>query len=455
MAFIKIKRVHYLLILVLGILVVYAYIFSFISSSYSPYYGDEYFYFKNSESFAKTLSLKASFTYSGNGSKIFETDAHGPAYPVIYGGLSYFFGWKNLTIPLINFGFLLIVLCTLLVRRDSTFENKIFQILIILGSPFVLFYSISFLPELIHIAGAVGLYLLVTNYSKAPSKVNFLFIFLFILAIGIVRSTWFFALFGLAFLPRNFEKGWKTVCFLLGLILPFLMQQYFHEQVPNTFSGIGELIQSGNYKEVWENIYFNTKRNIYFALHFSEGKFYTIQKIWIALTLFASLIFLKKDRSILFGVITLCSILIFNLVLYKNYDWAELRMYTPLCIFLNLAILSSNRNFANGLIGLNLLSFLLVIPLVDTLIYLRINQETMDIPSEVSLEIENLSEPLILVDSVLLQNYSLSQLPIMTSSGKMVRYILPYYEMSIKSPTHFLKEENGQIKVSKAKILTQ
>jgi len=79
----KFGKAYDLLIVLAGVLAVYAYFFSYLGSGYSPYYGDEYFYYKNSEAFYLTNSLQASFTYSGSGARVLGADAHGPAYPLL------------------------------------------------------------------------------------------------------------------------------------------------------------------------------------------------------------------------------------------------------------------------------------------------------------------------------------------------------------------------------------
>lgn len=451
----KNRKVQLLLGLILGIFALYIYFFSAISPAYSPYYGDEYFYFKNAESFAKNLSLQAPFTYTGFGSRLWGVDAHGPAYPILYGSVSLVFGWGNLNIVLINIGVLLIALVFLNFKKEASWGEKLLQTLVVLGCPFTFFYSITFLPELIHVSGAVLLYLAISEYTQRPEKKSLIILTVLILVLGFIRSTWFFAFLGIPFIIEKSTSSWKWAFIPFGICLPYLMQFYLHEQVPNTFSGLGTLIESGKFSVAWETVTFNIKRNIYFALHFTEGKFYTLQKLWIALSLVTSLFFIRKSKILLFGTLTLSIILIFTVVLYKNYDWSELRMFTPLCIFLNLSLISINRKASYSLICLNFISFLLVIPLQHKLIQLRTNPKVSDIPSETILEIEELSEPIILLDSMLLQNYSLRQLPIVNNKEERIAYILPYYEIETNTYTYFLEEKNGQIKVSKAKILSQ
>jgi hypothetical protein len=60
-----------------------------------------------------------------------------------------------------------------------------------------------------------------------------------------------------------------------------------------------------------------------------------------------------------------------------------------------------------------------------------------------------------LIDTLVLKDYSLDQLPIINRENHPIRYILPYYEMRMEKPTHQITEQNGQIKVSEVNILSQ
>lgn len=453
----KLSKVYGPLILLAGVLSVYVYFFSYLGSDYSPYYGDEYFYFKNSERFYLSNSLQASFTYSGMGSKILGADAHGPAYPILYGSIAKVLGWGGLTIPIINGGILVLALLVLLWNKETTRQTKSLQCLLILGSPITLFYSITYLPELLQIAGAIGLYLLLQRYLLSSSRRDFMILFVYILILGSIRSTWFFAFFGLIVLPVPIKGFGKSVYLLLGLVLPFLYQHFLHEQVPNTFSALGELVEK---KGLWaglDAILFNVRRNIYFAFTYTEGYFYTTQKLWIAASLLFSISIYRTNKTTQFGVILFLILMIFNVILYKNYTWVELRMYTPMALFLNLGMLSyaKSRVPAKVLISANLLSFLLVIPLQQTLIHYRVKPDVQAIPAQTVEEIKNLDSPLMYVDSVLVKNYSITTLPILTNESELIRYILPYYHMNMQAPSHVLGEESGQLKVKPVKILSQ
>lgn len=437
-----------LVLAILMVVGVYFYFFSFLGSSYSPYYGDEFFYFKNSESFAVNSSLEAAFTYAGSGSRLFGIDPHGPAYPLLYGIISKVIGWHNLNIPIINFGILVMALLALIFFDKRNPKSTFLQVLLVLGSPITLFYSITFLPELIHIGGGVLIYLFCKKYLSSRSAYDFWLLVGLIFVLGFFRNTWFFALIGLMILPIPLKGYQKSVFGVLGIILPFLFQYYLHEQVPNTFSGISESFSQNKVGEAVEAIFFNIKRNIYFAFTYTEGWFYTLQKIWLVATIGIALLLFRKLKLIQFGLVTLGVLILFNMILYKNYKWVDIRMYTAWIIFLNLGMISEKRHSkaSSFLLFLNLMSFLLIIPFLHLLIHLRINPEIKPIPKKLLNEIVNMPEPImVIVDPEILDDFNFSQLPISSETGKIIQYILPYYEQQNASPTHKLKLIEDQL----------
>ena len=148
---------------VIGLLLLsYVYFFSLMGLEKKPYYGDEFFYVKNAEAFEASGSLKASFTYSGCGSKIGEFDAHGPVYPLLYGGIGKLFGYDYQLISKVNLAILLLSLFLFILSKQKL-STRLIQIILILCSPFTLFYAFSLLPELIHLGGAIILYYLFEN----------------------------------------------------------------------------------------------------------------------------------------------------------------------------------------------------------------------------------------------------------------------------------------------------
>jgi hypothetical protein len=448
---------HYLLLLILLICGIYIYFFSYIDSNYSPYYGDEFFYFKNAQAFFETSHLQAVFSYSGKGSSLLALDAHGPAYPLLYGSVSKLIGWFGPLIPIANFTLLIITLVILMLQKEQRIQIKFFQIILVLGSPITLFYSFSFMPELLQIAGAILLFIQFKRYLKSQNAYNLSLLIVLILILGFIRSTWFFALIGLAVYPTKIE--WRTTLILVpvALGLAYLSQVLLHESVPNTFSGIGELIQSEKYSEVFLTLFYNLKRNIFFALTYTEGKFYTLQKIWMALSILLALLVFRKEKLVQVGLLIFGMIYIFNMVLYKNYSWVDLRMYTSILIFINLGTLSATYHtaFAKSLVLIGFGSFILILPLNTQLVLYRVNSELKNIPISTHQDLLSLTNPLILVDALILQDYALDQLPISTGQQQPIRYILPYYKVKEEKATHLLTVQNGHIKIREKTILNQ
>lgn len=442
------------LIMVIG---VYFYFFSFLGSSYSPYYSDEFFYFKNSESFVVHTNLEAAFTYGGSGSRLFGVDAHGPGYPLLYGLISKVVGWNNLTIVVINFCVLLTAILALIFSEKKDKRIKIKQVLLVISSPITLFYSVTFMPELLHIAGGIFLFLLAKSYLRSLSKNDFAQLIGLILILGFFRNTWFFALIGLMILPGPLKGYQKLIFGGMGILLPFLFQYYLHEQVPNTFSGLSEMLTENRFTEAFDAVFFNIKRNIYFAFTYTEGWFYTLQKAWGGLTVIFALLFFRKIKLIQFGLIPLGVLVLFNIVLYKNYTWVDLRLYTPLVIFLNLGIIQNSKRLisSNSLLVLNLLSFVLILPLQLKLMEFRGDPDVKKITKEIADQLKQLPSGVVLVSSELLYDYKFDQLPIANKEQKPIYYILPYYEITSPQYDFELGISNGQLSACPKNSLCQ
>lgn len=441
----------------IAVLGVYLYFFSFLNSSYSPYYGDEYFYFQNARSFAENTSLQASFTYFGEGSKVWGADAHGPAYPLLYGSVSKLVGWQNLVIPLTNLVIFLAAVLALARSGRAVQATRIQQLLLVIGSPVTLFYSVSFMPELLHLAGGILLFVFCKKYLKSLSNRDFVWFIVLIFFLGLLRNTWFFALFGLLVLPGPLVGLWRLVYPVLGTLLPYLFQAYFHEQVPNTFTDLGKILREGQIVEALDILILNFKRNIYFGIYYTEGWFYTLQKIWWFATATIAILYFRSHKPIRFGLLVFAILVLFNVVVYKNYTWIDIRLYTAMVIFLNLEMIASEKKwgFPSLLLGLNLASFVLILPLQNQLLDYRLKPDVAQIPNEIIAQLQNLPPGLIYVSPELLHSYDLSMLPVETRENKALRYLLPYFEIEDLEPGNVLILSNGQLTVCSRNILNQ
>src|SRR5690606_14947764 len=107
------------------------------------------------------------------------------------------------------------------------------------------------------------------------------------------------------------------------------------------------------------------------------------------------------------------------------------------------------------LVLMNLCSFILIIPLQQVLIDYRVPSKHLTISKEVIDELKKLNTPLVYVDSTILYNYKIVDLPLLTLSNKPIKYILPYYSMDLETPSHFMVEENDHWCVKSIKILSQ
>jgi hypothetical protein len=428
-----------------------------MNSSYAPYYGDEFFYYKNAEAFSKISSLKAVFSYSGSGSEWLGFDPHGPAYPLVYGIIGKLFGWFGPLIPFANICILLVSLVFLFRQKHTCLSTKFLEILLVLGSPICLFYSFSFMPELIQLAAGVLLFLMFRGYYEKPSRRSLFFLMLLILVLGIIRSTWFFAFAGLSVYPNRIN--WKAgLGFLfIGLSLSYVSQVFLHESVLNTFTEIGDSVESKTIGSGIAILFTNLERNIYFALNYTEGKFYTLQKIWGLATIIIALLGFRNEKIIQSGLLIFGLTFLFNMFMYKNYSWVDLRMYNPMLIFINLGMLNSNshRRITEGLLVVELISFILIFPLSHTIINYRSQSELKDIDEATKELILTLEQPLILIDTLVLKDYALDQLPISNQENQPIRYILPYYDIQMLKPSHQLAEQEGQLKVNPVNILSQ
>jgi hypothetical protein len=447
---------YFIFFLIVGLASVYLYFGTFLSTAFSPYYGDEFFYVQNAKAFFEEGQLAASFTYSGFGSAVGGFDAHGPAYPLLYGGIHHLAPIGKFLIPILHL-IIFLVAVFLIILRNTDSQIKLLQTAFLLGSPFLLFYSFSWMPELIHFSGAVGLYLLIEQFQENKKKSAFFKIVCLILILGAFRSTWFLALVVLPILKPDLKLFSKILLGLLALGLPFLFQKYLTEQVPNVFSELMELLGSGQLAAVFQVLYINTKRNIYFLLTYSEGYFYWVWKIWVVAAVILGLQKLKHDPTLKFGITVFLIFLVFSIILYKTYKWTEWRMLTPMAVFISLRLLAIKSSWIpkSTLLGLSLLSFTLILPFQKQIIQLRSDCGFLAIPESILTKIKDLEQALILIDSGILNKYEMENLPISTKTEQTITYILPYYEQTQKEATHILVEEDNQLIIFSTKILPQ
>ncbi|NVJ86795.1 MAG: hypothetical protein HWE15_10855 [Algoriphagus sp.] len=434
----------------------YIYFLLRLDFGFGSYYGDEIFYQKNSESFYQSGELSASFTYSGKGSKIGGFDAHGPAYPLLYSFLLMLKASPSFHIPLTNLLVFGITIFALAIKRTHLTQFPL-QLLLILGSPFTLFYGFSYMPELIHFSIGIGLYLLFSAYFKHESPSNLWFLLIGIGIAGLFRSTWFFAwvALGISLIPKKKWLGLGLMASGIGAALFY--SSFFYEQTPNVFSNSLDLIQLNNWGRAIYEVYFNTKRNIYFLLHYTEGKYYWVWKIWVLVSLIFGLIYQKKSKLIRLSTLLLLIQLAFSVIIYKTYEWTDWRMLSPVTMLLNLGLIENRKlKYPSWLlVGLSLASFFLILPFQQKIIGLRNDYTLPGIEKSVIEELKNLDQALIRIHPFVLEKYQLEELPLVNHDGNILRYILPFYELDEAPATHRLEIENHQLIIRSENILAQ
>ncbi|WP_157359774.1 hypothetical protein [Algoriphagus mannitolivorans] len=427
-----------------------------LKRDFGPYYGDEYFYLQNAKSFQQTGNLQASFTYSGEGSQIGGFDAHGPSYPILYGLLNWSGSWSGRHIVTINYLIFGIGLMLIFFQNEK-FEIKLLQGILLTGSPYVLFYGQSLLPELVQAGIAIFLFLGLRKVQVNPSKADLIRIILMILVFSWIRSTWLFMFFALALVLFPKRKILGLGLLGMGLFGMLIYPAYFHEQTPNVFSESLHQFSEGNWGLIWKEISFNTKRNIYFLATYSEGMFYWAWKIWILVTLLLGIAFFKKSPLLKLGLLQFLIHLVFAIVLYKTYRWTDWRMLSPAGIFLSLALIHELKFRTESLILVlcSLTSLALMIPFQQKVLKLRNEYSPLPIGQEIVQKMERLDPSLIRLDTILIKEYDLRDLPVKNQDGKLIRYTLPFYEMEEAKPDYFLEAEENQLIIRSTKILPQ
>ena len=427
-----------------------------LEKDFGPYYGDEYFYLQNAKSFIETGELQASFTYSGKGSQVGGFDAHGPAYPILYGELNWKRDWSGRDILYVNYLIFGIGLILIFSQKEN-FEHKLLQGILLLGSPYILFYGQSLMPELIQAGIAIFIYLGIRKIHPSSPKSDLLRITVLILIFACFRSTWFFAqlAFGLILFPK--QKGIGVGLLSIGLLGLLIFPSYFHEQTPNVFSDTWSFLSEGKWNLVWNEIAFNTKRNLYFLLTYSEGKFYWAWKIWILISLILGLVFFKKWDVLKFGLIQFLLHLIFAIVLYKTYRWTDWRILSPPAILLNLILIRELKLRTESLVLIlsSCVGFVLMIPFQQKILKLRNEYSPISVDQQAVKSLENLDPSLIRIDTLILKDYDLRDLPVKNREGKPLRYTLPYYELEEAFPDYILETQGDQLIIRSAKILPQ
>lgn len=434
----------------LGLLVLYLIFFNYshlillISDNYLPVWSDEYFYFINADSYIQNNTLQAALTYSGKGSVIFSSDAHGFAYSLLHGIVAYFFDWTNLSFIYLNFALIVVAILLISFLKPLTISQKIWISCLILLYPFFQLYGFTYMQESIHVFIAIVLSILL--YKLYEKEENSLYVWLFIGVIFIgsfFRSLWFFWLIGLIPLAdskREYKK--YGIIFFLGVLLSFLFTKMFTESIPNYFSSLLVLLENG---DVWGFLvslvtHFFENIKFYFSIKNFNSVYDTIKYINIGVV-FYFVFDAIKNKNRLSKAISLIGAVNFLLLffLYDAFGGREIRTMSPLFYFSIIFIVTGVKNYLRYPIIASV--FVLFVLNLDTTKEWILERNRINLNSPQNLHrkaaFDQIAKELKESSTILLnytpRDYSLDLfgLPLKTSNGAPLRYIVPYYQVEI------------------------
>ena len=310
----------------LGVLSVYAYCTWQVLQGVLPVWDDEYSYFANARSFFENTTLRAAFTYTGEGSRLFHSDVHGFAYPLLNGLIAKVVGFHDINIPLTNLAFIPLAIILIFSQADLTSLQKMFIAFCLLSYPVVVLFTFTFMPESVHLFIAVCCAILLKNiYTTHDRRWIVAFIGVLLLA-SLFRNLWLF--WSVALLPL--AKTRKAFLFYVALFLllssiSFLFVKLFWDPLPSPFSSMTIHVHNGN-----------SMRNLTMLVHAPWKRQPVLPYLatdLFTIFLFGAMIFhfLKTKSRFSLAVILVCIVNIgLLLLLFKVMGWGEVRTMAPL-----------------------------------------------------------------------------------------------------------------------------
>lgn len=428
---------------------IYLYLISLIKQNYMPVWSDEFLYYINAKSFYLTSSLKAAFTLAGTGSPIFGADPHGFAYPLFNGLIAKVVGWHNVNFIYTNFCIIFLSVMLYWQQKFLTLNQKISITILFLLFPFLPFYSITHMQEIIHVFFAVILSILIYKIYHTEDNRFYIFSYIITLVIaGFFRSLWLYWLIGLLPLSKTKKEFSKyLLIFMLGIVGTVIIQNLFCEKAIYYFYDLMVLIKQYEFitalKSLLGHFYSNLKN--YFIYYDSSMVIYLfIKYVLLFLVLyFIYRFFTKFKNNKMYMALALIGGINFLLVfsLYDTFAWREIRTLSPLFYFFLIFLVLDSKILTRILICLTVLPFLVSISLSKQVIMLK-NETLLSTPEKVNAfnEIKFLStgkkDFLILVDFPL-KDYSqdLFDWPLTNQNHGLIRYIIEYTNFyDIKNP---------------------
>lgn len=222
---IKIKKAEMIIlsIILYGIILVYTYHFLKIANKNGVFGPDEFFYYLEAKAVSAHNIYQTPLSLDGNTSLIGDFGSHGISYAIKDGWLAkVFFQSDDPPIVFINFLTCLLTVMLILIFKRFSMTIRIKIALIVVTSPILYYYTLSYMQETIQFLFAVlALRILYLLYQQPkPESSKYLYYYLLVIFIAITfRYGWF--IWGLGTLPliTNFKSVIKWGCIIMVLVL--------------------------------------------------------------------------------------------------------------------------------------------------------------------------------------------------------------------------------------------
>ncbi|MEM6265146.1 MAG: hypothetical protein AAGI38_21765, partial [Bacteroidota bacterium] len=358
---------------VLGLLLIglaggYVYAFLQVGADYLPVWTDEGVYCQNARAAYETHTLQAAFTFNGTGNSWLGTDAHGPAFYLVHGGLAKLTGWSPQNLILLNVLLLIGGISMVMAWPERKLEVKMMGMILLMCWPYGLLFSLTFMQEMVHfpIAVLAGLLLFQLYVQKRSSGYVTGYVVLLVLA-GLFRPLWLFWLIGL--LPYAYERGklyLGVLGWIAGVVLAYLLVHFLDESVPNYFSQQMGRLSRGEFDLFIKAGVWHVLINLKAFLVEQPSLLYAIFRFAPVVVLGVVFYLGVKTRNGLW--LSLSAIGALNVamlfLLYDAFDWREVRTMMPFYIACMLPLFfHAPRAWRLRWIGIHVLALCLAIPL--------------------------------------------------------------------------------------------
>lgn len=421
---------------------------------FTPAGSDEQFYYLNSKSVAENGTLRAAMTFNGYGSAVFGADAHGFAYPLVYGIAGIFFGYSESTIVIFNIALLLLSAVLIASMKFVQPLNKLVMFSIILVHPILFYLITSYHVEAFYLLFSIVIfYYLYILYNNKASKTYIVLFFLMLIFFSVFRVSWI--IFSFAIIPLAANKN-ERILYTGVAALTTLVVYFGFSVFSENFDQILGL--SGLIKNVFEgdisaalvrlayraNSTFYTLTAINVAALFTDyiaGEPFGFQNLIAVLYrwfIILSVVYLlwrfKKHRDNFALALGLPLALLFMANFIVGIPEHMIRYMLPAVIFISLFVIIQNNKPAIVLIIVIHLAIFPLTFITQDNWYDRKKERVIALEQMENITFESISENVIGKHRLVLIDYSTERivfpthnLPVRNNEGKQIRYAQIYY----------------------------